>query len=351
MQPHDFALGRVSRMLRSAARHLETVDPNSIIGDVVAASVASTPLAAEAVRPQFAESAPGALSLFLKPGGAGASPRDHVETSVLAARRVVDEHLGRDARRWLESRVEPAVAQDYRSGRQGGLFGSSFDRHGLAESVVGFELGASYPNALTPALQRLVRTVTSALPALRPSFTMVRCGRSAGTQQVSFDVEAPLALADIKPLMDELGIGKQHGSLMSSAAFLLGARFILPPGSATITLRPVRGGTELRLDVTLEKVPDPPPQLVSLLRLVMTERPRSLSTFERWLSAFTPEGFPHAGDFTVLSVWVRPDVPARVALFLRPAALEPANAPAPAPVAQSYGRRAVQPASPWDPVS
>ena len=335
-------------MLRSAARHLETVDPNAIIGDVVASSVASTHNATEAVRPQFAESAPGALSLYLRPGGRGASARDHVDTAVYAARRVVDDHLGREARRWLDHRVEAATAQDYRPHGQGGLFGGSFDRHGLAESVVGFELAASASSALTPALHRLVRTVTSALPSLRPSFTMVRCGRSAGTQQVTFDVEAPLPLADLRPLMEELGIGRQHGPLMSSAAFLLGARFTLPPGSATVTLRPIRGGTELRLDVVLEKIPDPPPQLVSLLRLVMTERPRSLSTFERWLSAFTPEGFPNAGDFTVLSVWVRPEVPARVALFLRPAAL---GVPENASAQQEYGDATAPLASPWDPVS
>ncbi|NUP09121.1 MAG: hypothetical protein HOW73_23980 [Polyangiaceae bacterium] len=350
MRAHDLALGRVSRMLRSAARHLETVDPTAIIGDVVAASVTSPREVPEAVRPQFAESAPGALSLFLRPGGGGASPRDHVDTAVQAARRVVDEHLGREARRWLDGRVEAATAVDYRPGRQGGLFGSSFDRHGLAESVVGFELSSGYPNALAPSLQRLVRTVTSALPSLRPSFTMVRCGRSAGTQQVSFDIEASLALGDLKLLMDELGIGKQHGSLMSSTAFLLGARFTLPPGSASLTLRPIRGGTELRLDVILEKIPDPPPQLVSLLRLVMTERPRSLSTFERWLSAFTPEGFPTAGDFTILSVWVRPDVPARVALFLRPAALSTAEAAPHAP-APSVGASRIEPVSPWDPIA
>src|SRR5207237_1418330 len=104
-------------------------------------------------------------------------------------------------------------------------------------------------------------------------------------------------------------------------AFLLGARFTLPANTAQLTFRPVKGGVEMRLDVKLEAIDDPPPQMLSLLRLLMTERPRSLRTLDRWLGAFTPEGFPNAGDFTVLSVWVRHDVPARVALFLRPAAL------------------------------
>jgi hypothetical protein len=114
---------------------------------------------------------------------------------------------------------------------------------------------------------------------------------------------------------------------MSAAGFLLGARFTLPGHSARLSLRPIRTGMELRLDVILDTIPDPPPQLLSLLRLWMMERPRSVNGLDRWLSAFNPEGFPHAGDVTVLSVWVRPDVPARVALFLKPTALAPATQP------------------------
>jgi hypothetical protein len=310
METSHASSARVAQLLREAAKHLETVDPNTVIGDVAAS--------APGVTPQFAENAPGSLSLFMSPGG---NALDRVEGSILAARRVVKRHLP-EAARWLEQRIEPATARDYRPATSGGVFGSSFDRYGLAESVVGFDLQAGLEGALVPSLQKLARTVTSMLPGLRPAFTMVRCGRTSGTQQIAFDIQQPLALGDLKPLMGELGIGHQHGSLVSSTAFLLGARFTLPPNTASLTLRPVRGGIEMRLDVMLESIPDPPPQMLSLLRLLMTERPRSLATLDRWLSAFTPDGFPNAGDFTVLSVWVRPDMPARVALYLRPAALE-----------------------------
>jgi hypothetical protein len=315
---------RVKRMLQLAAKHLETVDPNSVIGDVVASSVevpSPDTGAANGITPQFAENAPGSLSLLVRPGGRGATFRDRVDTAIIAARRVVGNHLGRDARKWLDGRLEPATARSYRAGQLGGTFGSSFDQFGVAESAVGFDFEDGLLDALVPALQRLARTVTSFMPGLRPSYTMVRCGRSAGTQQITFDVEEPLALSDLKPLMVELGIGHQHGSIVSATAFLLGARFTLPAETAQLTFRPVRGGIEMRLEVKLEAIPDPPPQLLSLLRLLMTERPRSLRTLDRWLGAFTPEGFPSAGDFTVLSVWVRHDVPARVALFLRPAGL------------------------------
>jgi len=72
----------------------------------------------------------------------------------------------------------------------------------------------------------------------------------------------------------------------------------------------------------LDALPDTPSQILSLLKLQLSERPRSLRGLERWLSAFTPEGYPGPGNLSVLSVWVRPDTPARIALFLRPATLE-----------------------------
>jgi hypothetical protein len=324
MAGNDSAQTRVARLLHSASKVLDTVDPNPVIGDVVASSVEDTRTDEDArgVTPAFAENTPDALSLYLRPGGAGATVRDTVDTSILAARRVVSDHLGLEACKWLDARLEPARARDYRANRNGGVFGSTFDRYGVAESVVGFDFTDRIWDALVPALHRLARTVVSALPGLRPSFTMVRCGRSAGSQQITFDVDAPLALLELKPLMTELGLGHHHGSLMSATAFLLGARFTLPRRAAQLTFRPVRGGVEMRIDVRLEAIEDPPPQMLSLLRLVMAERPRSLRTLERWLGAFTAEGFPDAGDFTVLTVWVRHDTPARVALFLRPAVLE-----------------------------
>jgi len=123
---------------------------------------------------------------------------------------------------------------------------------------------------------------------------------------------------------------------MSACAFILGARFTLPPDTAMITLRPARAGVEMRLDVDLDALPDPPAQLMALMRLQMTERPRGLQALDRWLMALTPDGYPGPGTVSVLSVWVRPDLPARLALYLRPAALAsepvPVAAPAPSPV-------------------
>ena len=131
-----------------------------------------------------------------------------------------------------------------------------------------------------------------------------------------------MPLANLQPLMERLGLGHRHAGLMSAAAFILGARFTLPPDTAALTLRPARAGVELRLDVNLDALPDPPAQLMALMRLQMTERPKSIQGLDRWLMALTPDGYPGPGTVSVLSVWVRPDLPARVALYLRPAAFD-----------------------------
>ena len=117
---------------------------------------------------------------------------------------------------------------------------------------------------------------------------------------------------------------------MSAVAFVLGARFTLPPDAAMVTLRPTRAGVELRLDVNLDALPDPPAQLMALMRLQMTERPKGAQGLDRWLMALTPDGYPGPGSVSVLSVWVRPDLPARLGIYLRPALFEtpPVQAPA-----------------------
>jgi hypothetical protein len=53
----------------------------------------------------------------------------------------------------------------------------------------------------------------------------------------------------------------------------------------------------------------------------MGERPSSLRQLEEWLTALTPDNYAGPGTVTVLSIRVRPDMAARVALYLRPAAL------------------------------
>jgi hypothetical protein len=338
----DSASSRAAWLLRSAARHLETVDPTPVMGEAIADAV-SLSSGPPPLSPQFAESAPGSLSVLIQPGG---SAEDRVALSTEATRRAVGRHFGREAARWLEGRMEPAAASE-----QEACFGCTVDRTGLAEGVVGFDLPARHVDTLPGQLRSMARAVLGHVPTARVLSTMIRCGRASGSQQVTIEPASELPLSALKPLMDEVGLGHQHGSLMSATAFLLGTRFTLPAGSARITLRPMRNGAELRLDVLLEAIGDPPAELLALLRLWMGERPRSLQGLDRWLSAFTLDGFPHAGDVTVLSVWVRPDVPARVALYLRPAALDARESARPSPPAgRSIGRPApaASHASLWD---
>lgn len=324
------------QMLSLAAARLNTANPVHAIGEVIDASLGFPPGHQAARRkrllePTYNETTPNTLALVMDPGEAGANGRDRVEGAVQTMRRLVATNFGREALRWADGRLAPVVDGGPRTLSWGASLGTGFDRGGLTESYVACEWGPGLMDALPNPLYQLARVAVEALPGLRPSLSTIRCGRSSGSQQITFEVDAALPLANLQPLMEALGLGHQHGSLMSACAFMLGARFTLPPNTAAITLRPTRTGVELRLDVDLEALPDVPPQLASLLRLQLAERPSSLRTLDRWLMALTPDGYPGPGNMTVLSVWVRPDTPARVALYLRPAALDtPAEAGAPA---------------------
>jgi hypothetical protein len=235
---------------------------------------------------------------------------------------IVGGHFGREALRWLIGRVEPLTGSGSRSIRWGAQVGTSFDHKGIRESVITYEWAPDLMDAFPDTLYRLARVAMDSLPGLRPAYSSIRCGRTSGSQQVIFAVDSPLALNSLRPLMDALGLGEKHAGLMSAVAFVLGARFTLPPNSCTVSLRPTRAGVEMRLDVNLESIPDLPPTLMSLLRLQMSERPQSLRAMDSWLVAMTPEGYERPGTLAILSVCVRPDMQPRMALHLRPALLE-----------------------------
>jgi hypothetical protein len=284
----------------------------------------------------FAEERAGLLEFSMAPLGPNAGPADRTEAATRSMEDIVGAHFGRDALRWLSGRIEPAAPARGRTVRWGAHLGTSFDRNGVRESMVTYEWGPDLADAFTEKLYRITRAAMDAVPGLRPAFTSIRCGRTSGSQQVTFAVDAPLSLNGLRPLMDGLGLGDKHAGLMSAVAFVLGARFTLPPGSASLILRPTRAGVELRLDVNLELVPDLPPQLMSLLRLQMAERPQSVRALDDWLVAMTPEGFDRPGTLSILSVCVRSDMAARVSLHLRPPVLEtPPDVITPAPPVES----------------
>lgn len=337
MRPRHTAAEAAMGLLHRAATYLNTASPASErdLGRIMQAALPE-PVGHPGYRdkrfllqPHFSETAGDSLSFMLDTGGPGATGSDRLETTTRAMSDVVGNHFGGEALNWFRGRSEPLNQESRRAVSWGALFDTKLDRGGVTEAAAMYELGPGLMDSLPSPLFRVARVAMESLPGLRPAFSTIRCGRSSGSQQLTFEVEHALPLSNLQPLMQNLGLGHQHASLMSACALVLGARFTLPPNTATVTLRPSRAGIELRLDVLLDALPDVPSQMVSLLRLQMGERPRSLRALTRWLTALTPEGYPGPGNLSVLSVWVRPDVPARVALYLRPAALEPDGQPMP----------------------
>jgi hypothetical protein len=272
----------------------------------------------------FNETAADSLGFVVDPGGPRASSRDRVQIATQVMAELVGRHMGPQAQHWFESRAEPQAS--VRPFGSGAALGSALDHDGVRESYVTYEWGPELMDTLPATIYRVARTAMQTLPGLRPVFSTIRCGRSSGSQQVTFELDRATPLAAFQPMMEALGLGGQHASLMTTAAFLMGARFTLPPDTARVTLRPSRAGIELRLDINLDALPDPPERLLPLLKMQMTERPAGSRGLDRWLMALTPEGFPGPGTVSTLTVWVRPNMPARVGLFLRPFALSPETA-------------------------
>jgi len=314
------------QLLYQASHRLGTADPCPLVSNYLEESLGvpmdePRPGKPRLLETNFSETAPENLA-FMVGDAPRLSPNDRVQTSTAAIAGLVSSRFGPEARRWLDGRTEMYRGAGHRPAHWGASFSSAFDRNGVAEAAVHYEWGPLLMDSLPAPLYRIARTALETLPGLRPAISSIRCGRSSGSQQVSFEIERPLPLANLQMLMERLGLAHQHAGLMSTCAFILGARFTLPPETAMLTLRPTRNGVEMRLDVNLDALPDPPAQLIALTRLGMSERPRSLQALDRWMIAMTPDGYPGPGTVSVLSIWVRPDMPARVALYLNPAALQ-----------------------------
>jgi hypothetical protein len=319
---------KAQQLLDRASRVLGTANPlHAGLGRLVEEALPLEPghpayRRHEAFAPRFSELAAKKLAFNLEPGGPLATADFRIAEGTDAVRNLVRKNMGPQAESWLLARSEEARGSGYGASSWGASIGASFDDAGVNEAMVAYEWGPSLMDSLPAPLYRVARTAMELLPGLRPAFSTIHVGRSTGTQQLTFEMTNALSLASLEPLMRELGLGHQHGSLMSACAFVLGARFVLPPGAATITLRPTPAGVELRLDVDLDRLPDVPEPLVPLLRMQMAERPRSLREWQNWLSAFTQEGYEGPGSFSLLSFVVRRDLPARIALHLRPAVID-----------------------------
>jgi hypothetical protein len=192
------------------------------------------------------------------------------------------------------------------------------DPSGLQEAKVYYELGPRELDGLPPNLQYAARIAMEALPGLVPIFTSIACGRKRGAQRVYFFHRGALRLLDLEPLLNRLGVGHQLPGLLAAIGVVLGGRFVLPEGSVILGMRDTHKGLELKLDVLVGGMPDPPPQMYQLLHMVLGERPQSQAGLRRWALAMTPDDQPGPGRISVVSFRVQPELGARCSIYLRP---------------------------------
>jgi hypothetical protein len=322
-------------LLHAASRRLRTADPTMELGDVLDESLSRPPGDAaysgrRTLEPRFSETSAGSLAFDLLPGGPWANPAERVTLATDTIRRSTARNFGPRALYWLDGRLEVTGDVGRRRPSWGASIGSGFGRDGMLESAVHLEWGPQFLESLPAQLHRVVQIALDAVPGLRPAFCTVCTTHHGGSQQVTFEVPRALRLSSLEPLMERLGLGHQHAGLVSAVALLLGSRYTLPPDAGLVSVRVGRRGVELRLDVDLDAIPDPPPHITHLLALQLAERPRSLRALRRWVAALTPDGYDGPGRLSVLSVVVRPDQPARLALHLQPAGIEsPGERPRP----------------------
>jgi len=146
--------------------------------------------------------------------------------------------------------------------------------------------------------------------------------RSAALNYGTFLLTNGFRLADMQPMLDELGLGGRLASILQVIGVALGGRFDIPSGAALVAFGRGPQGVELELQVMLDAIPDLPPNFLQLLTMNLRERPRELVALERFLEAFTPEDNVWPGRFSILGIRIGPSGPPKVSLFLRPVEFE-----------------------------
>jgi hypothetical protein len=224
--------------------------------------------------------------------------------------------------RWFDERSEPY--RGFGGGKldYGAFFGASTDSDGLYASKVYYETSPNQITQLPPGLFQVVTTAQRLLPGLRPLFTTISAQREMGGQRLTFHCPEPLKLADLGPVLDALGLGDRLPGIMQILGLVLGGRFELPAHATLLSFGLSPEGPEFEIYVRLSRIPDLPPEFLSLLSLGLSERPRELAALSRWMSAFTPDDEVWPGRFSILSVRADTNSPARISLYLRPTEFE-----------------------------
>jgi hypothetical protein len=267
----------------------------------------------------FSEVASNALRLDMEPLGPDASPNDRAQEAGREMRRLVGQNFGNQALRWFDERSEKWRGSAlHGNARFGAWFGMGVDAAGLQESKVYYELRPGEIDGLPANLQHVSRVAMHALPGLIPIFTSIACGRRRGSQRVYFFHRGDLRLLDLEPLLHRLGIGHQLPNILAAVGVVLGGRFVLPEGSVILGFRDTHKGIEMKLDVLIAGMPDPPPQMYDLLNMVLAERPHSQAELRRWVQAMTPDELNGPGNISVVSFRVQPQLATRCSIYLRP---------------------------------
>lgn len=318
------------RRLTLAARRLGTENPVDAIGGLIDRSfelpVGDPRYGHNELTPgympiehSFSEMAGQSLRLDMEPLGPQATPHARQQEASREMRRLLDTNFGKPALDWFDRRSEPwRGMQMHGKARFGAWFGMGTDASGLQEAKVYYELRPGELDGLPPTLQHAGRVAMACLPNLVPIFTSIACGRRRGAQRLYFFHRGDLRLLDLEPLLHRLGIGNQLPSLLAAVGVVLGGRFVLPEGSVILGLRDTHKGIEMKLDVLVPGVPDPPPQMYGLLNLAMSDRPQSQRLLKEWAQAMTPDDEDGPGNISVVSFRVQPQLTTRCSLYIRP---------------------------------
>jgi hypothetical protein len=332
------------RRLTLASRRLGTRNPVEAIGGLIDRTFTLpagdprygdsllTPAAPLPLEHSYSEVASQSLRLDMDV----LDPLTHPHAKQLEAgremRRLVEENFGQPALRWFDQRSEKWRGSGIHGGaRFGAWFGLGVDPWGLQEAKVYYELKPGELDGLPPNLQHAARVAMSMLPGLVPIFTSIACGRKRGAQRVYFFHRGDLRLLDLEPLLNQLGIGQQLPSLLTATGVVLGGRFVLPEGAVILGIRDTQKGFELKLDVLLAGLPDPPRDMYDLINMALAERPQSQAALSRWTAALTPDDAAGPGRISVVSFRVAPELPSRCAIYLRPTGYEQIGRAQPGP--------------------
>jgi hypothetical protein len=267
----------------------------------------------------FSELASNSLRLDFEPLGPHATPAARQQEAGREMRNLVQRYYGRPALHWFDQQSEPwRGSRIPGNARFGAFFGAAYDESGLQESKVYYELGPGGIEDLPPNLQYASRVAMECLPGLQPIFTSIACGRAQGAQRIYFYHRGDLRLVDLEPMMNRLGIGDKLPSMLTAVGLILGGRFTLPEGSAVLGLRDTSRGIELRLDVLMPGVNDPPREMHGLIQMFLEQRPAALQALRHWFQAMTLDDQRSPGDISVVTVRVTPTMNGRLSVYFRP---------------------------------